>query len=69
MKAFLRRYYPWLIPILWLITYELFAVFGPAQTLSQIVWHAPFWIVAIVVPLVVILVLHFWFGLWGPNRR
>ena len=63
------RYWPWWVAIGWLIGYEVFAVLTHRPTLSEMVWRAQkrFPMLAIVVlTIIVILILHFWFGLWAP---
>ena len=60
MKNWFKKYWPWLAALIWLAGYELYAVFATSTpTLSRLVWDAPLYIVWIVVPLVIILLIHF----------
>lgn len=63
----LVRYWPWWVTIAWLLGYELFAVASGRATLSQLVWRGQARSAALVwvaVPLVTLLMLHFFAGLW-----
>jgi hypothetical protein len=55
-----------------LVAYELFAAFAPGwPTISESVWSLTArwpWVRWAGTGLAVLLVLHFWFGLWAPDR-
>jgi len=59
--------WPWWVAFGWLIGYELFALATHRRTLSQMATRAnrrypPLrWIV---IAIVIVLIAHFWFGLW-----
>lgn len=62
-------YWPWLVAIVYLVAYELFAVATHRTTLSELVWRGtrdwsplPY----VVLVFVGVLFSHFWLGLWGP---
>jgi hypothetical protein len=58
----LRKYWPWLVPIGFLLVYELIALLGPAPTLSALVWEANAvagWLDYTVVIIAVVLLYHF----------
>lgn len=63
----LTAYWPWWVGLGWLLGYELYAALTHRPTLSQLVWRAQArfpplrWIA---LPLIGLLVAHFWFGLW-----
>lgn len=72
MKAWFRRYWPWLVAFAWLIAYELYAVGCqvwagvPTEcpaTLSRQVWRAQAeWsgLVWVATGIIVVLWIHFW---------
>lgn len=62
--AWFTDYWPWWVMVIWLVGYELVAVATRRPTLSQLVWRAPRWLRFLVIPLLILLVLHFWYGLW-----
>lgn len=67
MGRWWRQYWPWLIALAWLAGYELYAVFTPARTLSELYWTAQdgnAWLPFVVVGAVVILLIHFVFKKW-----
>lgn len=59
-----KRYWPWLGPLFFLLGYELVALFGPAPTLSALVWeantHLP-WLDWVVLAGFAVLGYHFFF--------
>lgn len=65
----LKRYWPWWVPLGWMIGYESIALATHHPTLSRLVWRAtrktpvlPF----IVIVVDGVLVYHFWVGLGKP---
>jgi hypothetical protein len=74
MLTWLKRYWPWLVALVFLGVYELVALAGQPLTLSALVWHAyavwpPLkWVVVIVVA---VLLWHFFWqkpkGYQGKN--
>jgi hypothetical protein len=61
------EYWPWLVVVVWLITYELIAVWSAPPTLSQLVWRAGErwrWLWLAMLALWVVLYGHFFLGWW-----
>jgi hypothetical protein len=66
-----RPYWPWVVALVWLVGYELYAIASRRPTLSQLVWRlTAAWppLAALGSALLVLLLLHFWGGLWAPSR-
>lgn len=66
MRLF-RTYWPWLVPIAFLLIYEAVAVAGPAPTLSELYWRAQdAWspLRLIVVTVVALLMAHLTLKWW-----
>lgn len=62
-------YWPWFVAFAWLIGYEVYSVVTHQPTLSQLVWRGTrAWspLPYVVWFVLWLLILHFWFGLWGP---
>jgi len=73
LRRWWSRYWPWAAAGVWLIAYELYAAITKRRrTLSQLVWrarrYAP-WLPWIVIPLVGLVLAHFFFGLCGPLQE
>jgi hypothetical protein len=66
MKTF-RRYWPWWVPLIWMLVYECVALATSAPTLSELYWRAqdraPY-LPYIVIPFVAILIVHFVWKKW-----
>jgi hypothetical protein len=66
----MKPYWPWLIALVWLVGYELWAIASRRPTLSQLVWRlTAAWppLAALGSALLVLLMLHFWGGLLAPS--
>jgi hypothetical protein len=64
-----KTYWPWVVALVWLVGYELWAIASRRPTLSQLVWRlTAAWppLAALGSALLVLLMLHFWGGLWAP---
>jgi hypothetical protein len=72
LRRWWSRYWPWGVAAVWLIGYELYAAITKRRkTLSQLVWAAhgrAWWLPWLVGPIVVLVWLHFFHGLWGPSQ-
>jgi hypothetical protein len=62
--SILKRYWPWIVPVGFLLGYELVALLGPAPTLSALVWEATAavaWLDWAVIAVGIVLAYHFFF--------
>lgn len=73
MIHWFRRYWAWAVPLAWLIGYEIWAALkSHRKTLSELIWKGRKGFPAlpwIVIPVVALLLLHFFGGLWQPPNE